>query len=173
MEERSFKGIIARFCYSLAWCLLLGLILGLLHRFDVPSIKQEISSIIGENSAPRTFNLIAVVSLFSLSLVIVFAGRTENHISRIRNILCYRSAEVALSLAAVFFGLITGFSIAVLEWPLLAATIFAFIFTVGAQISLLWLSFKGNGTNSELTARFGSLVLALISAGVVYFAYAS
>lgn len=157
VEERTFKGIILRFSYSLAWCLLLGTALGILYRLDLPLLKQEVTDIIGENSGPKTFNLIAVISIFSLSLVIIVAGRTEKNISKIRNVLGYKSAEVALSLAAVFFGLMFGFSLAVFELPLFAAAIFAFIFTVGAQILLLWLSFKGNGTDNETMAKLTSL----------------
>ncbi|MBA6354224.1 hypothetical protein [Colwellia sp. BRX9-1] len=173
MEERTFKGIILRFLSSLGWCLILGAVLGLLYRLEFPLLNKEINSIIGENSAPKTFNFIAVLSIFSLSLVVLVAGRTVSHISVLRSILGYKSAEVALSLAAVFFGLMFGFSLTVWELPLFAATIFAFIITIGSQICLLWLSFKGNGTNNEALAKLSSLALSLITVAVVYGAYAS
>jgi hypothetical protein len=145
----------------------------MLYRLDLPILKKEIAEILSENSGPKTFNFIAIISIFSLSFVILFAGRTDTAISKVRNILGYKLAEVALSLAAVFFGLMFGFSLAVFELPLLVAAIFAFFITIGAQIFLLWLSFKGNGTDNEVIAKFSSLVLSAVTSGIVYYAYAS
>lgn len=172
LEERTFKGICLRFCHSLAWCGILGFVLGLLYRFDLPLLQNEILGVIRENSAPKSFNLIAVISIFSLSLVIIFAGRTKSSISQWRNIFAYKSAEVALSLAAVFFGLLTGFSISVRELPLLVATLIVFIFTVVVQLFLLWLSFEGNFTKNELAAKLSSFSLCITTVLVFYCVYA-
>ena len=149
----------------------LGLILGLVYHLPYPMIKETVETIIKENSAPKSFNIISVFSIVSLGSFIVFAGRTSGQISAIRNIFGYKPIEIALALAAVFFGLLFGFSIAVFELPLLAGGLFAFVLTIGVIFVLLWLSFRSNGPFNELYARIGSGILVLISFGVIWFEY--
>ncbi|MDD2838424.1 MAG: hypothetical protein PHX59_05660 [Sulfuricurvum sp.] len=171
MEERSFKGITARFGYSLAWCFGLGIITGLLYKLPYPDLQNTMKVIVTENSAPKSFHLIAVASVICLGVLIALFGRTEGEISRFKYLIGYKAAEVALALAAVFYGLLFGFSLAVWQWPLFAAGFYAFLITAGLLILLLWLSFARNGIRSEIKARLYSMVLVAVSIGVVWFEY--
>ncbi|MDR9497770.1 MAG: hypothetical protein RI556_01235 [Hydrogenovibrio sp.] len=171
MQENTFKGILIRFGYSIAWCFVLGILLGLTYNFSNAVIQAEIKDILSENSAPKSFNLISVLSVFSLGFIVTIFGRTKNEISTIRNFVGYKPAEVALALAAVFYGLIVGFSLAVWELPLVAVGFYAFCVTAGILLVLLWLSFQGNGIKSELKVRGFSAVLVLSSLAVTWYEY--
>ncbi len=171
MEERSFKGIAARFGCALVWCFGLGVITGLLYRLPYPDLQNTVKVIVTENSAPKSFHLIAVASVICLGVLIALFGRTEGEISSFRYIIGYKGAEVALALGAVFYGLLFGFSLAVWQWPLFAAGFCAFLITAGLLMLLLWLSFARNGTQNEIEARLYSTALVAISIGVVWFEY--
>lgn len=171
MEEQSFKGITVRFGYALTWCFGLGIVTGLLYRLPYAVLQGTLEVIVIENSAPKSFHLIAVASVICLGVLIALFGRTEGEISRFRYIIGYKAAEVALALAAVFYGLLFGFSLAVWQWPLFAAGFYAFLITAGLLILLLWLSFARNGTRNEIKARLYSTVLVVISIGGVWFEY--
>ena len=171
MEERTFNGILLRFGAAILWCFVLGVVLGLLYKSPFTNLQQVVKTIILENSAPKSFNVISVFSIISLGLLITISGRSSGIISTFRYTVGYKPAELALTLAAVFYGLLFGFSLASLEWPLLAIGFYAFLVTVGIMILLLWLSFEGNGVRSENAARFYSAILVLISIGVVWYAY--
>ncbi|MGS0942867.1 hypothetical protein ACVA51_20325 [Pseudomonas luteola] len=171
MEERSFKGITARFGYALAWCFGLGIITGLLYRLPYADLQNTVKVMVTENSSPKSFHLIAVASVICLGVLITLFGRTKSEISPFRYIIGYKPAEVALALAAVFYGLLFGSSLVVWQWPLFAAGFYAFLITVGLLILLLWLSFARNGTRNEIRARLCSTVLVAISIGVVWFEY--
>ena len=153
MEERSFKGVTARFGCALAWCFGLGIITGLLYKLPYPDLQNTVKVIVTENSAPKSFHLIAVASVICLGVLIALFGRTEGEISRIRYIIGYKAAEIALTLAAVFYGLLFGFSLAVWQWPLFAAGFYGFLITVGLLLLLLWLSFALNGIRNEIETR--------------------
>ena len=154
MEERTFKGILIRFGYVILWCFVLGIVLGLLYKLPYNDLQETVKVIVTENSSPKSFHLLSVFSVISLGLLNVFAGRTSGQITTVRNIMGYIAAEVALTLAAVYYGLLFGFSLAIFEWPLLERGFYAFFGTAGIFIVLLWLSFKGNGTSDENVARF-------------------
>ncbi|NOX26885.1 MAG: hypothetical protein GXP21_01585 [Gammaproteobacteria bacterium] len=171
MEERTFRGILIRFSYAILWCFALGVVLGLLYKLPYHNLQETVKSIVTENSAPKSFHLISVFSIISIGLLIVIAGRTSSQISTFRNIIGYKAAEVALVLAAVFYGLLFGFSCAIFEWPLLAIGFYAFLVTAGILLVLLWLSFEGNGVDSETLARIYSAILILIAIGVTWYVY--
>ncbi len=171
MEERTFNGILIRFTYAFLWCLALGIVLGLLYHLPYQDLQETVKSIVTENSAPRSFHLISVFSVISIGLLISISGRTPSRVSTFRNIIGYKAAEVALALAAVFYGLLFGFSLAIFEWPLLAIGFWAFTVTAVFLLVLLWLSFEGNGPESEIAARIYSAILVLISVGVAWYVY--
>lgn len=171
MEERSFEGIIARFRGSLVWCFGLGVILGLLYRLPYPELQTTVKVIITENSAPKSFHLIAVASVICLGVLIMLFGRTGNEISYFRYIIGYKGADIALALASVFYGILFGFSLVVWQWALITAGFYAFIITVGFLIFLLWLSFARNGTQSETRARLSSSAIVVICIGLVWVEY--
>lgn len=168
MEERSLKGIIDRFGCALAWCFGLGIITGLLYKLPYPYLQNTVKAIVTENSAPKSFHLIAVASVICLGVLIALFGRTESQISRFRYIIGYKAAEIALALAAVFYGLLFGFSLAVWQWPLFAAGFYGFLITAGLLILLLWLSFARNAIRNEIVARLCSTVVVTITIGVVW-----
>lgn len=171
MKERSFNGILLRFGANILWCFVVGLVLGILYELPFNGLKREIMKIITENSSPESFNLISVFSIVGLGVLVTITGRSPDIIPPFRYIVAYKPAELALTLAAVFYGLLFGFSLISLKWPLLAIGFYAFLVTVGIMILLLWLSFEGNGVKSENTARLCSAILVLISIGVVWYAY--
>ena len=171
MEERTFKGILLRFGAAILWCFVLGVVLGILYKLPFNNLQQLIKVIILENSATKSFNIVSVFSIISLGSIIAISGRSSGMISTFRYTFGYKPVELSLTLAAVFYGLLFGFSLATLEWPLLAIGFYAFLFTVGVVLLLLWLSFKGNGVRSENSARFHSSILVLIAIGVVWYAY--
>jgi len=171
MEEQTFRGILIRFFYSFLWCFALGVVLGMLYHLPYENLRKAVMRIVIENSAPESFHLILVFSVTSLGLFVLIRGRTSNEVSTIRNIIGYRAAEIALALAAVFYGLLFGFSIMIWELPLLALGIWAFGVTVILLLALLWFSFQGNGPRNERLARLYSAILVIISFVVVWYVY--
>lgn len=175
MENYAFCRILVRFSSGLGWCALLGFLGGLVYRFGNDSIRQTILDAIGEHSALITFNAIGTLSLVSLGGAVTICGRTGTQVSRARTFLCYRPAELVLSLGAVFFGLWLGFIVGQLPTPdakgILTVWVVAFLVTVGSLMFLLWASFEGNGRFSECTARLVAAVVSVVGIGVFWWTY--
>lgn len=175
MNRFSFPRIAKRFSLSLAWCALIGAICGLSYRFGSPKLRETILAALNEHGAPITYNAVGTIALITLGVSVALFGRTKLPASSVRLFACYQPAELALSVAAVFFGLWLGFATGLLPeaeaQKVLAVWVVGFAATVGILIFLLWASFEGHGKWSEATARWVAAVSAAVGAGVFWSAY--
>ena len=181
-RERSFQGIVKRFLEQFAWCIGWGIVLRLAHRFGNAPLRQTVEHIFKEHPAPVSFNAIGTVALTVLGGFVAFGGRTQTPLSAARDFLCYRPAELALSLAAVFFGLSFGLASAHVgaanAQALLGATPAAMIslaamgfFFPVLILVVLWASFENAAWPDERTARLVAGTISLVGVGVFWYAY--
>ncbi|WP_218341507.1 hypothetical protein [Acidovorax sp. sif0715] len=110
----------------------------------------------GEQSAPKSFHLVAVLVTISLGLAVALWGRQAEP-SPARIFFCYCPAEIALSFCAVFVGLLAGFGLGVNHLPLAGGAIVAFIFSGALLLGVLWLSFPARVVPNETQARLAAL----------------
>jgi hypothetical protein len=168
--DYTFKSILGRFASTSLWCAGTGALAGLLYRAGTQSLKTELVAMLGELSSPKTFHAIAVLVALFLGAAIALFGRQSTP-SAIRIFFCYRPADVALSLCAVFVGLLFGFGVGVNHPPLAWGAIFAFFFSGFLLLVILWLSFPGKAVRTEMHARLGAAIFALSSAAVLWWVY--
>jgi hypothetical protein len=182
-QQRTFGGILRRFLEQFAWCLGWGFLLGLVHRFGTPPLRQTVEHILKEHPAPVSFNAIATAAVTVLGLFVALFGRTRSPVSAVRDFLCYRPAELALSLAAVFFGLAFGFT-AVHTGDADARVLFggspeailgfaalAFAMTVVTLLAALWASFDKASWPDERSARLVAAACSVAGASAFWYAY--
>jgi hypothetical protein len=143
-----------------------------MYRIGTPSLKNGLLEMFGELSSPKTFHAIAVLVTLLLGTAIALFGR-QTIPSPVRVFLCYRPADVALSLCSVFVGLLSGFAVGINNLPLMWSSALAFFFSGFFLLLMLWLSFPGSAVRVEVHARIGAAILALSSVATLWCAYGS
>ena len=123
-----------------------------------------------EHSSPKTFHAVGVLVTLFLGVAVAVFGRQATP-SAIRVFLCYRPADVALALCAVFVGLLFGFGVGVNHPPLVWGAIAAFFFSGFLLLFVLWLSFPSKAVRNESYARLGAVIFSLSSAAVLWWTY--
>ena len=172
MSQTPLTGSATRFAQQVLWCALLGVIAGLLYQNGSADLKADILEMLKENSAPKSFHFLATIALTTLGVSIVLFGRTQEP-SCLRSLLCYRPAEVALSLCAVFVGLLAGFAFGVHELSLAMGAAVAFLFSGGLLLFVVWLSQPGALTHNERYAKATALACSVSGAIVLWLQYRS
>jgi hypothetical protein len=165
MENKTFHALRNHFFISLCWCASIGILIGLVYRLQLPKLQNIILKMIGEHSAILTFHTVGTLALISLGICVAVAGRTDSVMSRTRYILCYKPAEVSLTLAAVFFGLLLGFAIGIIpnenSVRLIGAATLSFTLSAGALLFMIWVSFRGVLLKNEIYARIIAVLVSI------------
>ena len=165
-----FQSILNRFISAVTWCAGVGAFAGLIYWTGSPTTRRALLEILAEHSSHKTFHFLAVFVTLFLGATVALFGRQSNP-SKIRIFLCYRPADVALSLCAVFVGLVFGFGVGVHQAPLVFGAIAAFFFSGFLLLGVLRLSFAGAVTKSENYARIAAVALSICSPFTFWWAY--
>lgn len=169
-KQTPLAGSATRFAQQVLWCALLGVVAALLYRSGSADLKADILEMLKENSAPKSFHFLATIALTTLGLSIALFGRTQEP-SFVRSLLCYRPAEVALSLCAVFVGLLFGFACGVRELSLAIGTAVAFLFSGGLLLVVVWLSQPEALIRDEKLAKATALTCSISEGLVLWWQY--
>jgi hypothetical protein len=166
----AFRDIVQRFTESTLWCGAVGILAGLVYRSGSQPLRSAILEMLGEHSAPKTFHFVGVLASISLGIAIAVFGR-QHTATQIRAWLCYRPAEVALSLCSLFVGLMFGFGVAIQQLLIAVGALFAFAYSGLLLLVILWLSQPGALTKNEQLAKICAVVGVVSGVLVFWWTY--